>query len=322
MIKDIEIIVPYSRNSNLKRGQKYDFKNQSVLITGQNGSGKSSLLHMIAESIHFYRTKPKISLAFETLAPLYSSQVEEEPATVLNPDYFGKLRNERVTYEFLRNADLFGSKVSRAVLENRLRSLKTYNNLEQNVILDEGRKAAEQIIPEYLKWLNKIAKLEKINPEHVYFAALFMSVEEDEEIFSLSDMINPLTDFFYAKINGTKLKEFPLYMSYHIPGEDMTQSQSMLPDKDYLNKVEPIKRGNGSKGEQQMKVLEYILGNAKSDSVILLDEPMANMTENNQDKYTKEIFDKSKEGAQILVASHDRLFNKTARDQGFVEIKL
>ena len=195
MIKDIEIIVPYSRNSNLKRGQKNDFKNQRVLITGQNGSGKSSLLHMIAESIHFYRTKPKISLAFETLAPLYSSQVEEEPATVLNPDYFGKLRNERVTYEFLRNADLFGSKVSRAVLENRLRSLKTYNNLEQNVILDEGRKAAEQIIPEYLKWLNKIAKLEKINPEHVYFAALFMSVEEDEEIFSLSDMINPLTDF-------------------------------------------------------------------------------------------------------------------------------
>ena len=113
-----------------------------------------------------------------------------------------------------------------------------------------------------------------------------------------------------------------LYMSYHIPGEDMTLSQSMRLNRDHENEINNINRGNGSKGEQQMRVLEYILSNASNESVVLLDEPMANMTEDNQDKYTQNVFDKSKAGAQFIVASHDRLFNRIARNNKWIEIKL
>jgi len=48
---------------------------------------------------------------------------------------------------------------------------------------------------------------------------------------------------------------------------------------------------------------------------------MANLDENSQDVYSSKIFDQSKK-SQLWVVSHDRYFNKQAREKGWYEINL
>jgi energy-coupling factor transporter ATP-binding protein EcfA2 len=336
MLDTIEVLVPYSRDSELQKGQVWYPQGKNILVTGANGTGKTSLLHMIFESLKLHRKREEGGGKFSPLAFQHlrgSSRLEE---ITMN----GESSPLRVSYEILRHADLFGErKIRQERFEDILLSRnwagisEGYHSFPEGDDWDIDKERSIEAIKKYVVTLKQIARSENIDFQYVLALALEISefrsdkVGEDEvdEMLKnkyrtqISDLENPLTEFFYTPLEGKDLTSFDVLRAYQLPGttEKGSFKRGRMDNKGYYQE-EGMPREK-SLGEAQKSILDDLLAH-ETPSLILLDEPLAHLDEKKQEEYSNRILSQNKH--QIIVASHDRSFNKDARDAGWYEIHL
>ena len=356
MINSIEVLIPYTSNISLKKGDKFDFERKNVLITGPNASGKSSLLHMIFESSRIYRERNKQGNVLENSRPFisfmknldehsYYIQPIEEDSERLSPEGFANNVSFHsnnavgkngfpdpafVSYCVLSNPNLFKDlpKLKEVVLKEIYKKFSKKIDFERDEHEFMNQDFESNFYSEaYLESLKPLSKQFGVNKED--FNKLIYMLDNQ----TLMDFDLPVTNYFYSVIKESKPSE--ILFSYSIPGENKILSGRLnLEGKvngicfrdsgkiDFRKEILDYDKEEkiSSKGEYRKNILD-LFANQKEDKVLLLDEPLDGLDPNSQDEYSNKIIEQGKkENTQIFAVSHDRLFNKQVLDNGWCHL--
>ena len=250
MINQIEVIVPYSRKSNIKKGDTYQLNSQNILLKGGNGVGKSSLLHMIFESLKINRDKNENRALKVNSFSVHA--LEEGPISIENSRNYnipGILTEKRILYEMLRNSEQIGLKAKKNILEVNLGKIHRGTMPEFEV---------EEEISYEVDTLETIAKEGNIDREFVFGTAIQLldqnRREYSREQFPIIGIDTSLTIYFYSVVEGENLDEALILASYTYPGEKILRNSILSGSNISALEMDP-----GSTGESRRNELEQYL---------------------------------------------------------------
>jgi energy-coupling factor transporter ATP-binding protein EcfA2 len=320
MIQQVRVLVPYLGNLAYGKGDVFDTEGKNVLIAGDNGVGKSSLLFTMAYSF-------RSSLQFDQKSYMYSrppfSQYVEFGCRA--DDTMRRRRSEVHRLKWIMPKVETKTSMSHAyfinsVLANldlvpdfhstrdRLRDyLMSHSRCNfKNVSLDEA-------VDGYLDLLPTLARVLGTRLDKLYGV---LGVMEAGSLFK-TDI--PISRFFFNEIIGDMSGSLVAYFTE--PGEDKTELVSVNTDPVTIPRWE----GNGkpvilddrywlpwsrSSGERTKHVLEQIFERAPDH--VLLDEPSMNLDESSQTLLEERLLDD--DSMQFFVVAHDRLLKRRLRE--------
>lgn len=229
--------------------------------------------------------------------PVHTEHNTYKPSLPLDPEYLTSLalHNTHLIDLPAMTRDTFN--YSLIQYAHALQSHINYHDLKIPIIVDD-----------YADALALLARKQAIDPEQVYAVAATIDTG------LLGAYTTPFTEWLFMSQEGDSA---PIHAHYHIPGQKNKRTATLS-----LKGIDaPIQGITGSSGQQNMDYMNKLFS-IPEPAVILLDEPMANLDEKSQDIYSEKIFEKAKQGNQLWVVSHERYFNKQAREQGWYEIRL
>lgn len=202
----------------------------------------------------------------------------------------------------VNNPDLFKSvpKISKKVFFSAQKTFYEQINYDRSHEFQLGS------VEVYNYMLENLAKEQGVSADYLRGLALMLDTRQLAALPSLG------TQYLFMKLDTVPDS---VGASYAVPGPQKINRYSTI---DSTGKELILDTPKGSLGQKQADSIDNLLGT--DSSVILLDEPLANMDETNQDIYTEKLFSAAKD-KQLVVVSHDRLFNKEAINNGWYEIK-
>lgn len=323
MIEGIKILIPYHPKIKLKKGDRINVDRKNLLITGGNGVGKSSLLHMVFRSLEtFQRRFAGKTLAGYDIFSCFIGGCKDKGIKLIDRErklsldkfkelifiensriYDERMTPSRITYEVFNNPELVGNpRMEKSVLESfLLEKLK-----DEDLLKDLNRKDFA-IVDLFIDGINRYSEEIGIKKEIAYGLCHGL---ETGWIFKLE---NPLPKFFYTHLNGNIKEIKKVNAMYNYPGEGNQlivrnlKKGKMEDIKEVTDFKDRIKWEPNSMSLGQFKVanLEKILSG--DSQLILLDEPTYGLDEDNSEKYKNKIIEKGNSSdRQVIVSTNDR----------------